>query len=159
LSILGVSTDAQPAQTQRRSRETEDATSITEILEKLQAVDPFDFERLVGELLKHLGYPFTQVISKSSDGGIDVLAWRNTPDGPERVAVQCKRYQGNVGVEVARELAEVVSSNPAIHKGILVTTGGLTPDCQRFCACTPELEVIRGLQLARHLRNFGILVQ
>ena len=159
LSILGVSTDAQPAQTQRQPQATEDPTSITEILEKLQAVDPFDFERLVGELFKHLGYPFTQVISKSSDGGIDVLAWRNTPDGPERVAVQCKRYQGNVGVEVARELAGVVSSNPAIHKGILVTTGGLTPDCQRFCASTPELEVIRGLQLARHLRNFGILVQ
>jgi SNF2 family DNA or RNA helicase len=159
LSILGVDTGDQSVETRNRSRATDGPMGLEEVLEKLQALDPFDFERLVGELFKHLGYPYTRVTSKSSDGGIDVLAWRNTQDGPERVAIQCKRYKDKVGVKVARELAGVVSSDPAIQKGILVTTGGLTPDCQRFCACTPELEVIQGLQLARHLRNFGILVQ
>ena len=156
LSIFGVDTGAKPAKAGKRVRETDEQMSLEEILGKLQEMDPFDFERLVGEMFQSSGY-FTRVTGKSQDGGIDVVAWKNTRQGPERIAVQCKRYKGNVGVKIARELAGVVASDPKISKGILVTTGGLTPECQRFCDRTPGLEEIAGLQLARYIRNFGIL--
>jgi len=158
LSVLGiVDTGAKHTRARKRTGETDDQMSLEEILGELQEMDPFAFEHFVGELFQHLGYPYTKVTGKSSDGGIDVVAWRNTQRGPERVAVQCKRYKGNVGVKIARELAGVVASDPTISKGILVTTGGLTPAFRRFCARTPELEAIASLQLARYIRNFGIL--
>jgi len=156
--ILDIDAGAQGEQAETRSEATGTPLSLEETLEKLQAVDPFEFEQLVGELFKYLGYPHTQVTSKSSDGGIDVLAWKNTQGGPERVAIQCKRYKSNVGVKVARELAGVISSDPTIAKGILVTTGGLSTACRRFCGRTPEVEIVEGLQLARYVRNFGIPV-
>ena len=159
LGIFGIDTGAKHTKARKRAGETDDQMSLEEILVELQEMDPFDFEHLVGELFQHLGYPYTKVTGKSSDGGIDVIAWKNTQHGPNRVAVQCKRYRGNVGVKIVRELAGVVASDPTIGKGILVTTGGLTRASQRLCARRPELEAIVGLHLAKYVKKFGILAR
>jgi superfamily II DNA or RNA helicase/HJR/Mrr/RecB family endonuclease len=156
LSVLGVDVEGAHRETPEQAREPVQRLDTAEILRKLQEMDPFEFEGLVGELFKYLGFPYTKVTGRSRDGGIDVIASRNTSDGPERVAVQCKRYRNDVGVEIARELAGVVSSDPAFSRGILVTTGRLTRACRRFLGRVPELETIAGLQLAKCVRDFGI---
>jgi restriction endonuclease Mrr len=157
LSVLGIEVDKAHSKAPEQVQEPVQQLDTAGVLRRLQEMDPFEFERLVGEMFKYLGFPHTRVTGRSRDGGIDVIAWRNTPDGPERVAVQCKRYRDNVGVEIARELAGVVSSDPAFSKGILVTTGRLTPACRRFLDRVPGLETIAGLQLAKYVRDFGIL--
>jgi len=131
--------------------------SLGEIVNRLQQMSPSGFERFTGELFRYLGYPYTRVTGQSSDGGIDVIAWKNTADGPKRVIIQCKRYKGSVGVNIMRELAGSVASDPTVSKGILVTTGRLTSGARRLCERTEYLAAIEGLVLAQCVRDFGIL--
>lgn len=154
--LLGDTTD-KSVRSQDRERKVRRHSSLGEVLETLQAMNPFDFEDFIEKLVLRLGYQHAQVTKRSGDGGIDVIALRNTHYGPERVAVECKRYRDKVGVRVVRELAGVVAATPDINKGILVTTGSLTPRARSFCAGYNEIEIIEGLQLAKYVRDFGLL--
>lgn len=64
-------------------------------------LEPYDYEQYVAAyLLKH-GYKSATVTQKSGDYGVDIVAvnaegWR--------VAIQCKRYQGSVGVSAIQEI-------------------------------------------------------
>jgi SNF2 family DNA or RNA helicase len=157
LEVLLGDTMDKSVRSQDRERKVRGHNSLGEVLKTLQAMNPFDFEDFIEKLLLHLGYQHAQVTKRSGDGGIDVVASRNTLYGPERVAVECKRYRDKVGVKVVRELAGVVAATPDINKGILVTTGSLTPRARSFCAGYNEIEVIEGLQLAKYVRDFGLL--
>jgi SNF2 family DNA or RNA helicase len=156
LSVLGL--DINSPKSEEKSNTISRRLTINQLLEKLQHMDPYKFEDIVGKLFRHLGYPYTKVIGGSRDGGIDVLAQKKQKQDSKRIAVQCKRYTGKVGVKIARELAGVVVSDPSIDEGFLVTTGKLTLDCQRFCNTTPNLSVISDLQLAKYIRDFGISI-
>jgi len=130
--------------------------SLSEIREKLYEVSPSDFEVLVRELMHYLGYPNVKVTGKSHDGGIDVLSTRNTSNGIERVAAQCKRYRGNVSVSVARDFLGAISNDQSIKQGFLVTTGEFTADCSRFCMSSGKIRPISGIELAKYVKQFGL---
>lgn len=131
-------------------------SSLQEIKEKLYEITPSDFEFLVRELMHFLGYPNVKVTGKSHDGGIDVLSTRNTTNGIERVAAQCKRYRGNVHVSAARDFFGAISNDKSIRQGFLVTTGEFTPDCLQFCQSSGMIRAISGLELAKYVRQFGL---
>jgi len=130
--------------------------SLSEIREKLYEISPSDFEALVRELLHYLGYPNVKVTGKSHDGGIDVLSARNTPNGIERIAAQCKRYRGNVSVSVARDFLGAMSNDQSIKQGFLVTTGEFTAECLQFCLSSGKIRLISGIELAKYVRQFGL---
>jgi restriction system protein len=56
------------------------------------------FERYIGDLFRQQGYSVT-VTPKSNDHGADVVAKK----GGRRLAVQCKRTTGSVGVSAVRD--------------------------------------------------------
>ncbi|MEP0860711.1 MAG: restriction endonuclease [Ignavibacterium sp.] len=130
--------------------------SLSEIREKLYEIKPSEFEELVRELMHYLGYPNVKVTGKSHDGGIDVLSTRNTPNGIERVAAQCKRYRGNVSVHVARDFFGAVSNDKSIKQGFLVTTGEFTAECLQFCQSSGMIKAISGIELAKYVQQFGL---
>jgi len=130
--------------------------SLSEIREKLYEVTPTDFEELVRELMHYLGYPNVKTTKKSHDGGIDVLSTRNTTDGIERVAAQCKRYRGNVAVHTARDFFGAISNDKSIKQGFLMTTGEFTAECLQFCQSSGMIRAISGIELAKYVQQFGL---
>ncbi len=110
------------------------------------------FETLVADLYKGWGYG-VRVTRRTRDGGIDLLATRDVPGGFEKLAIQCKRFARPVGVEYARELLGVVTSDPSITKGILVSTSSFTDDCRNFCANSGRLDLIDGATLVRFINS------
>lgn len=132
--------------------------SLSEIREKLYEIKPSEFEELVRELMHYLGYPNVKVTGKSHDGGIDVLSTRNTSNGIERVAAQCKRYRGNVSVHAARDFFGAISNDKSIKQGFLVTTGGFTAECLQFCQSSGMVRAISGIELAKYVQQFGLSI-
>lgn len=130
--------------------------SLSEIREKLYEIKPSEFEELVRELMHYLGYPNVKVTGKSHDGGIDVLSTRNTSNGIERVAAQCKRYRGNVSVHAARDFFGAISNDKSIKQGFLVTTGEFTAECLQFCQSSGMIRAISGTELAKYVQQFGL---
>lgn len=130
--------------------------SLSEIREKLYEIKPSEFEELVRELMHYLGYPNVKVTGKSHDGGIDVLSTRNTSNGIERVAAQCKRYRGNVSVHAARDFFGAISNDKSIKQGFLVTTGEFTAECLQFCQSSGMIRAISGIELAKYVKQFGL---
>ncbi len=130
--------------------------SLSEIREKLYEISPSDFEGLVRELMHYLGYPNVKVTGKSHDGGIDVLSSRNTANGIERVAAQCKRYLGNVAVHAARDFFGAISNDKSIKQGFLVTTGEFTTECLQFCQSSGMIRAISGIEMAKYVKQFGL---
>ncbi len=74
-------------------------------LADIHALDPVEFERLVGTVFTALGYEVA-VTKRSGDEGIDLELRRGT----ERSLAQCKRYRGTVGQPAVRDFYGV-----AIH--------------------------------------------
>ena len=130
--------------------------SLSGIREKLYEIKPSEFEELVRELMHYLGYPNVKVTGKSHDGGIDVLSTRNTSNGIERVAAQCKRYRGNVSVHAARDFFGAISNDKSIKQGFLVTTGEFTAECLQFCQSSGMIRAISGIELAKYVQQFGL---
>ncbi len=62
-----------------------------------------EFEQFLGELFKRRGFKITYT-STSGDYGADLILG----DGDEKIAVQAKRYSGNVGVKAVQEIIGAV---------------------------------------------------
>lgn len=62
-------------------------------------MEGLEFEQFCGELLRRNGYDNVSVTQGSGDQGIDILAEKNGI----KIAVQCKRYSGNVGNDAVQE--------------------------------------------------------
>ena len=83
------------------------------LLDRARTASPADFENLVGELLAAMGFAGVEVTSSSGDGGIDVLGTLVVGDAVRiRMAVQAKRWQGNVGEAHCPTSARLVGSAP-----------------------------------------------
>lgn len=67
------------------------------LLTRLNAIEPYDFEQLVGRVLDAIGFRDTQVVGKSGDEGVDIITYLDSPFVRAKVAVQVKRRSGNVG--------------------------------------------------------------
>jgi len=159
--VLG-SEKAKPAEGVRDTHTVGDARvqqlGLTEIHGVLLQLTPAAFEHLTGELFRHLGYPNVRVTGRTADGGIDVIAQKAVRNGGERIAVQCKRYRGSVGVGAARALRGVMASDPSISGGYLVTSGQFTRQCERFCEAE-GIKMISGIQLANYVKQYNLLLE
>lgn len=85
-----------------------------------------EFEELVAELFSRDGFE-VELTSRSSDGGADIRAMRQTGLGKLLCLVECKRYKetNRVGPNLVRELRGVVDRDMATC-GVLATTSSFT---------------------------------
>ncbi|MBP7126198.1 Mrr restriction system protein [Myxococcota bacterium] len=99
-----------------------------EIQEYLRGMPPYDFQDLVADLLRAMGYHVAWVSPPGKDGGIDILAWGD-PLGtrPPRIKVQVKRVQQKVNVDGLRSFMALLGDDDV---GIFVTTGEFTKDAE-----------------------------
>ena len=104
--------------------------AATEIRDHLASTDPYDFQRLVGALLKAMGYHVIFNAPPGPDQGIDLLAQRDPlgAEGP-RVSVQVKRRRDKATVEELRAFLALLADHDI---GVFVSLGGFTPEAERL---------------------------
>lgn len=91
-----------------------------ELLEKLKAMDPFYFEKVILILLKRMGYGDFIETSKTGDGGIDGII-NEDKLGLDKIYIQAKRYGENkVREKDIRNFIGAMSGDT--QKGVFVTT-------------------------------------
>ncbi|RLG44806.1 MAG: hypothetical protein DRN81_03615 [Thermoproteota archaeon] len=127
-----------------------------DVLDIIREMDPFEFESLVAELVRKMGYS-VRGTRRCKDGGVDVYAYHSHPLGMrDEVIIQVKRYRGSVGVSVVRELLGVKASRGA-DKAVIITTGSFSREAERF-AQRNNIMCIDGKRLFTLLRKYGLHV-
>jgi len=101
-----------------------------EIEQFLGAMNPYDFQELVADLLRAMGYFVSWVAPPGRDGGLDVIA-HTDPLGtsPPRIKVQVKRQVQRVDRGGLASFIALVNDDEV---GIFVCTGGFTRDAEEF---------------------------
>ena len=137
-----------------------------ELLGRILGAPPSFFENLIVTLLLSMGYGGSRedagrAIGKSGDNGIDGVIDQD-PLGLERVYVQAKRYDSDLGVgeSAIREFAGSLGAAKA-NKGVFVTTSYFTKSAKDFAERHPhKIVLIDGSQLTslmlRH--NVGVRI-
>lgn len=119
---------------------TESTSSPTIIIEKqneltksklkevLHTMDPFQFEYLVADLLKKIGYEDVNVTKRSGDKGIDIVA--NLTIGgitSVKTVIQVKRYSASNKINGA-VITQLRGSAEVDQRGLVITTSDYTKD-------------------------------
>lgn len=124
------STEAEPVGTREVTQTFEEAEeqAWSEVERFLRQMPPYEFQELVGDLLRGMGYHVAWIAPPGRDGGIDILAFSD-PLGarPPRIKVQVKRQQSTVSVDGLRSFLALLGDEDV---GIFVNTGGFTRDAQ-----------------------------
>jgi restriction system protein len=91
-------------------------------------MDPYEFQKLVADLLKAMGYYPSWVSPPGKDGGLDIIAHPD-PLGtrPPRIKVQVKRVQTKIAVDGVRSFLALINEDDA---GLFVATGGFTREAE-----------------------------
>jgi len=107
-----------------------------------------EFEVLVAEHFRRLGFSVIETGGGGPDGGVDVLLKK----GSDRYLVQCKHWRARrVGVEPVRELYGVMAAQ-RMAGGFVVTSGDFTDEARTF-ANGRELQLVNGKALQRGIRS------
>lgn len=121
--------DATPAETEEPSDvgfslEQAQEQAWDEIRAHLGSMPPYDFQQLVGALLRAMGYHVAWIAPPGADGGIDIVAYTDPlgARGP-RIKVQVKRLESKVTAEGLRSFLGVLGEDDI---GIFVGAGGFT---------------------------------
>ncbi|RJG02876.1 restriction endonuclease [Noviherbaspirillum sedimenti] len=111
----------------------------TEIEMYLLAMNPYEFQDLVADLLKAMSYHVSWVSPPGKDGGVDILAY-NDPLGtvPPRIKVQVKRVTQRISTDTLRAFTSLIGNNDV---GLFVSTGGFTKDAEEFARAQESRKV------------------
>jgi len=102
------------------------------------------FEMLVAETLRRVGYRVVEQRRSLSDSGPDLIA--SSPD--ETLMVRCEhRRSATVGVATVRELKESIAAE-GVGEGAIVTSGTFSGEARAFAAGT-SIQLIDGPQLEK----------
>ena len=129
------------------------------LLERLRASSPKDFEELVGEVLVALGFEEVSVTPLGGDGGVDVRGTLIVGEVVRiRMAVQAKRWNGNVGAPVVQQ---VRGSLGAHEQGLIITTSDFSRNAREEALRVDAAPValMNGEQLAALLAEKEVGVQ
>jgi restriction system protein len=138
------------------------ATLKSELLELVQKIDPFRFERLVLDLLLAMGYGGSReeaatVTQKSNDEGIDGLINEDRL-GLDRLYVQAKRWKDSVGRPQIQNFVGALAGQHA-QKGIFITTSDFSSGACQYVKNLPQRVIlIDGQRLAELMieHNIGV---
>ena len=101
------------------------------LIERIRRMDPFEFEFLIAELLRKIGYEEVDVTKKTGDKGIDVIG-NLTVDGITHVktVIQVKRYQKGSNIS-GKYITQLRGSAEVDQRGLIITTSDFTKDAIR----------------------------
>ena len=94
------------------------------LLRRAREGSPGEFEDLVAELLRRMGFVDVSLTPRVGDGGIDVRGALQVSTIRLRMAIQAKRWAENVGRPVVQQLR---GSLGAHEQGLIITTSDFTP--------------------------------
>jgi restriction system protein len=129
---------APPAASDTATEESEKSSRITfeqaeeqswaEIDAYVSGMDPYEFQKLVADLLKAMGYYPSWIAPPGKDGGLDIVAHPD-PLGTRspRIKVQVKRQQQRINSEGLRAFLALLTGDDA---GLFVCMGGFTRDAE-----------------------------
>src|SRR5207245_2838844 len=113
-----------------------------------------EFEKLVGEAYRRLGYTVAVTGGGGPDGGFE----RDLRGKDGRTLVQCKQWRSfQVGVRETRELLGVLVHEGA-DRAVLITTGSFTPDALALARGEP-IDLIDGNGLAKLIKEVRMAPQ
>jgi restriction system protein len=125
-------------------------SAVAELLEVLAAVSPSFFETIVLDLLHRMGYGAKrsdlQKVGGTGDGGIDGIISLDRL-GLEKVYVQAKRWQENIGRPQLQAFYGALAGQKA-KKGVFITTSGYTQQAVDFARSVEGIVLIDGARLA-----------
>ena len=123
---------------------------VEELRELLGQVDPQRFESIVLDVLHAIGYGAKRSdllrMGASGDGGIDGIISLDRL-GLEKVYVQAKRWQSNVGAPEVQGFYGALAGRRAT-KGVFITTSGYTRQALDFAASVDKIVLVDGARLA-----------
>jgi len=131
-----------------------------QLLERVKAVSPSSFERLVIDVLVGLGYGGTladagMVVGGGGDEGIDGII-KEDRLGLDYIYVQAKRWQSTVGRPEIQRFAGALLGQRA-RKGIFITTSGFSADAIAYAANQQvSIVLVDGHQLAELMMDAQI---
>ncbi|MGZ8285501.1 MAG: restriction endonuclease [Allosphingosinicella sp.] len=101
-----------------------------EISAFLHSTDPFDFQEMVADLLRAMGYHVSWVSPPGKDDGVDVIAFIDplATTGP-RIKAQVKRWQSKVDSDHLKSFFATLSHGDV---GIYICLAGFTKDAQSY---------------------------
>jgi restriction system protein len=108
--------------------ETAEEAAWEELRAFLDGMNPYEFQQLVADLLRAMGFYSAWVAPPGKDGGTDIIAYPD-PLGAStpRIKVQVKRQQASVSVEGLRSFLAVLGDGDV---GLFVSIGGFTRDAE-----------------------------
>lgn len=89
----------------------------------MHELSPREFEKIIAELFKKLGYE-VELTKQTRDGGVDIYIAKKTDLGKFLFLVECKHYAPNrpVGIEVIRNMYGVLGMNKRKPTGGIIAT-------------------------------------
>jgi restriction system protein len=99
-------------------------------------LNPYDFQHIVADLLRAMGYYVSWVSPPGKDGGVDIIA-HTDPLGtkPPRIKVQVKRVGQKVASDGLKSFLAIIGDH---DMGIFVATAGFTRDAEDFTRSDAE---------------------
>ena len=127
-----------------------------EVLSRLNQMNPYDFGRVVADLLVAMKYGIDGQTMKAREGGIDGVVTAD-PLGLETVYIQAKQRQGDdVGPGEMQAFAGAISAQKS-KKGVFVTTSDFTDRAREFAAATGvPMVLINGSDLVAYMYDYGV---
>lgn len=125
---------------------------------KVHDLDPYQFEKLVAELMRSMGYDVYHT-QQTRDGGRDIIAVLKIPPKNEIVTiVQCKRNgSGNiVGIDIVERLIYTIKEKDQANAGWIVTSSSFTEGARNLQKEYKRLLSLRDKDdLANWCSNYG----
>ena len=127
---------------------------------QLQDMDPFAFEHLIKRLLEDMDYQNVEVTSRSSDGGVDVVADIEVGITSVREVVQAKRHRNAIQRKDLDALRGSLYRFNAV-RGTIVTTSRFSKGTQdaAFATGAAPITLVDGEKLVDLLIEHGIGVR
>lgn len=129
------------------------------ILARLKALNPDQFEELVGSLLAEMGFESIEVTKYHNDGGIDVRGALLIGDVVRiKMAVQAKRWESNIPTPIVQQ---VRGSLGAHEQGLIITTSDFSKGAIKEANQSDKTPVglMNGKQLVALLMEYNIGVR
>jgi restriction system protein len=135
------------------------ASVYGELLDRVLDGSPDFFEVLVLDLLHATGYGTSREhlehVGRTGDGGIDGIISLDKL-GLEKVYVQAKRWQGNVGRAEIQSFKGALDGRRA-RKGVFITTSDYTREAREYAeAVSDSIVLIDGKRLAQLMVEHGV---
>lgn len=125
---------------------------------RLLALNPKEFEEMVGILLVEMGFEDIRVIGRSGDGGVDVRATLVVGDVVRiRMAVQAKKWRIGNNVQ-APDVQRVRGSLGTHDQGLIITTSDFSPGARTEAerADAVPVALMNGEQFATLSATYGL---